>query len=266
MGRKKIQADQRADLCGKKFIGLPVVVKESDAYQALDFFQRNLLIELLSAFNGYNNGKLVISQRQIADRMGTQNFARISSGIARLMAVGLLDISTESMWKERKAREYRLTFISSGSPPNVSPATNDYQQWKNDAEHASAETLQSADHASADGNNPADHASAAPWKNREKCVEQPVSTAEHASSLIGKPFHGSANGKAKRYKYDEETSWADLASLRDRISEHLDQAEPGEQTRLARRLDIPGGTLSKFLSGKGLPQRHRDRLARVLTT
>lgn len=112
---------------------------QSEAYQSLTPFERAILIELLARFNGYNNGSIVVSYRQFAAALGNSNYRKIGRAIAVLMQRGLIDISTESIWKERKSREYRLTFISTGRPPNSRAATNDYRDWrKNDADGVSA--------------------------------------------------------------------------------------------------------------------------------
>jgi hypothetical protein len=43
------------------------------------------------------------------------------------MQHGLLDLSAESVWRERRAREYRLTFVNtSDSIGRTIKATNDY--------------------------------------------------------------------------------------------------------------------------------------------
>lgn len=153
MGRKKRQqADNRADLRGGGFIGLPQVVHKSKAYRSLSVFERAVLLEIIAAFNGYNNGTIVISQRQIAKALENSNYAKIGRSIAVLMERGLLDIETEGLWKKRRAREYRLTFISSGKAPYTRPATNEYLMWRaqNDADDASAVGAASADTVSAD--------------------------------------------------------------------------------------------------------------------
>lgn len=159
--KRRHQSDQRADLKGKGFIGLPRVVKESGAYRSLSVFDRAVLIEILSVFNGYNNGKLVISHRQIAEALGNSNFGKISRSIATLIERGLVDIETESIWKERMAREYRLTFIGTGSAPHYRPATNEYLMWKNGADEASAGRTKTAPTQSAERYPAADHVSAA---------------------------------------------------------------------------------------------------------
>ncbi|WP_380941879.1 hypothetical protein [Sphingomonas floccifaciens] len=40
------------------------------------------------------------------------------------------------------------------------------------------------------------------------------------------------------------------------IRDHLDDAGPGTQSRLANGAHVPGGTMSRFLAGKALPRTH----------
>lgn len=81
--------------------------------------------------NGSNNGEIHLSYAEIAHSLNRKNQAVIGPAIARLMQHGLVDISAESVWQERKAREYRLTFVNTtdriGRPIK---ATNDYLNWK----------------------------------------------------------------------------------------------------------------------------------------
>jgi hypothetical protein len=128
MGRGKQRADHRADLRGKPFVGLPAAVLYSAAYQALSPTPRCILMELLGRFNGYNNGKIGMSYREMADRLGTKSLKSIGPAIIDLHSHGFLDVTAEGKWKQREARLYRLTFISSGSNGQI-PATNDYARW-----------------------------------------------------------------------------------------------------------------------------------------
>lgn len=169
--KKRHHADNKADLKGGGFVGLPTAVHRSGAYRSLTAFERAVFIEILAAFNGYNNGKIVISHRQIAEALGNSNYRKISRSIAVLIEHGLLDIETESVWKQRRAREYRLTFISTGSPPHTRSATNEYLLWRRiDADGASAEIASSADTASAVADGVADAASAATAEKWLDCV------------------------------------------------------------------------------------------------
>jgi hypothetical protein len=47
-----------------------------------------------------------------------------------------------------------------------------------------------------------------------------------------------------------------LRHLRHRLTTHLAKASPGTQSRLAQAAGIPGGTLSKFIGGRGLSAHH----------
>lgn len=175
MGRKKRQqADHRADLRGGRFIGLPEVVHKSEAFRSLSVFERSVFFEILATFNGYNNGRIVISQRQIAEALGNSNYRKISRAIAVLMERGLISISEESIWQERRAREYRLTFISTGIPPHSRPATNEYQHWskKKAADGVAAEPGESAAALSAAAHEAADDASASVTRKAQNCVNQ----------------------------------------------------------------------------------------------
>jgi hypothetical protein len=141
---RKINADCRADTRGGRWAGIPVCVIESAAYRALSLPARAILVQLTAALNGYNNGAIALSQRTLAQALGLTNYRKIISGIAELLDHGFLDISTEGQWKERQAREYRLTFVSTKS----AAATNEYLQWHPPAKYR--DTTAAADSAGSD--------------------------------------------------------------------------------------------------------------------
>ena len=118
------------------FAGLPRCVMESEAYRCLSMIARAILLEFVREMKGYNNDQITLSYKQLAFRLNRKNEAPIGPCIAELMEHGLVDISDESVWQERKAREYRLTFVNTtDSIGRKIPATNDYKRWraKNDA-------------------------------------------------------------------------------------------------------------------------------------
>ena len=115
---------------------------KSEAYRSLSLIARAILVELVREMTGHNNGKITLSYKQLAFRLNRKNEAPIGPGIAELMAHGLVDISAESVWQERRAREYRLTFVNTtDSIGRTIPATNEYKHWtaKNDATNVVAE-------------------------------------------------------------------------------------------------------------------------------
>lgn len=125
MGKsRKIKADCRADTRGGPWAGIPVCVIESAAYRDCSVHARAVLVELVSRMRGYNNGKLAVSQRELVSSLRCSP-RKVVRAIAELMDHGFLDVSVEGKWKERMARQYRLTFVST----KTAPATNEYRCW-----------------------------------------------------------------------------------------------------------------------------------------
>ncbi len=124
MSRAKVKADCRADNRGGQWVGIPKCLVDSAAYRALSAEARAILLEIASRMNGYNNGKIGISQRELVSSLGCHN-RKVIAGIAQLVEHGFLVVNVEGKWKERQAREYRLTFVSTKG----APATNDYLGW-----------------------------------------------------------------------------------------------------------------------------------------
>lgn len=191
---KRVNADHRADTRGRPWAGIPHAVLESTAYLHCDVWERAILVELVKGLNGFNNGAIALSQRQIANRLRTSNFKRIGRSIAGLMLKGLIDVEAEGQWKQRMARQYRLTFVNTGSAGRHKPATNDYINWRAErklgAEPVSAKTRQSAEPVSTEGTNAAEPLSAVQYGKLRK---SPNASAEPVSSLISKPYPHAEN-------------------------------------------------------------------------
>ena len=189
MARKRNQADHRADLRGGPFIGLPTAVVFSSAYTGLSLAARAVLTEILARFNGYNNGLIGISSREICARLGTTNARRVLDAIADLLAAGFIDIAIEGKWHTRQARRYRLTFITSGKAPPYQSATNDYAKIPHRAfsrvDETSAGKPRFAKRASAGTLGLADPASAA---TNAKPPFGGLAPADTASTVIRKPY------------------------------------------------------------------------------
>ena len=131
---KRVKADHRADTRGKALSGLPHVVQDASAYLSLPLLERAVLAEVLRLFHGYNNGQIAITYERIGERLKGANKCRLNNGriaraIARLIEHGLLAEPTLGSWLQRRARTYRITFISSGKGLSYKSATNDYLDW-----------------------------------------------------------------------------------------------------------------------------------------
>jgi hypothetical protein len=153
--KRRPHADHRADTRAGALSGLPHVVTDSEPYLDLYPFERCVLGEILRRFNGYNNGSIAISYQELGQRLKGPNAtpvnnARIARAVARLIDHGFIGEPEPASWLQRRSREYRLTFISSGKAPPFKSATNDYLRWspntaKNVGDAASPEAPQSGD-------------------------------------------------------------------------------------------------------------------------
>jgi hypothetical protein len=123
-------ADTRARDGIRGFAGLPRCVLKSEAYRSLSLIARSILVELVERMDGHNNGCIHASYSELAAALNRKNQAPIGPAIAELMQHGLIDLSAESVWRERKAREYRLTFVNtSDAIGRTIRATNDYLKF-----------------------------------------------------------------------------------------------------------------------------------------
>lgn len=193
MGRSKKKADHRAATRGAGFTGLPHVVQDSLAHRSLNLWGRAVLMEILREFHGYNNGTIAISQRQLAERLGTSNFRKISRAVADLFDRGLIDVNTNGDWKARMAREYRLTFVSTTTKDGRHvQATEDYQNWsppqKSGADDVSSTKAISADAASSEHPLSDDASSSGRTLEWRKTFNLKNPAADASSSLIDKPY------------------------------------------------------------------------------
>lgn len=184
--RAKVKADCRADTRGKPWAGIPIVVIQSPAYRDCSVHARAILVEVVARMNGYNNGKIAVSQRELSEALRCSP-RKIVSGIVELVEHGLLDVAIEGKWKERQARQYRLTFVST---KNAS-ATNDYRDWtprgKSGASDAVSDEPESASDAVAEHTNAASDTVAVERERPRETANSQNCPASDAVSLINKP-------------------------------------------------------------------------------
>lgn len=89
-----------------------------------------MLYEILYRLNGYNNGRIPLSVRELADRFNRKNMTPFAKAVAKLMAHGLIDVTLEGSLRPRAAREFRLTFFNTtDSIGRPIKATNEYLHW-----------------------------------------------------------------------------------------------------------------------------------------
>ena len=117
---KKHRARRHHD--GPNFIQLFRYVLDSPAYTSLSPWARAALVEVNRAYNGSNNGRIVLSVREVAERM---NCHRDTAGRALqdLVDRGFIEPRTKGAFsvKFRRATEWRLNdrrCDATGKPQN----------------------------------------------------------------------------------------------------------------------------------------------------
>lgn len=264
MARGKVKADHRADNRGGPWAGLPHVVIDSPAYRDLSLWARAILIELVREMNGYNNGAIGLSQRQIGDRVGTTNYRRIGPAIAELMDHGFIDISVEGAWKQRLARQYRLTFVNTGAPGHYRKATNEYLLWTHDPKKSGDATVATEKPVPAATVATDDTIAAATVATggNGKLPKTPLVSADTVASLISKPYREELSDPCFT---PENASGPDQDTLRKVALAAIRAGGRDAQGRLASAAGIAEPTLSTFLNQRvDLPPASAARLAREL--
>ena len=280
MGKRKARADCRADTRGGAWAGIPVCVVNSPAYRDLSLWARAILVELVARMNGYNNGQIALSVAEICTALGNSNRGKAAKAIAELMEHGFIDLSAEANWKHKKAREYRLTFVTTAYPPFG--ATNDYRKWEPRKQNRGNDALP-IDRVSGNaslpicvstGNDALPRIVAYKRKTAKFADPVPQSIGNDASPLIynhtpprktgrGNKLvsTGNMDGPSQAVPPSKGGDGQGATDVRDKLKSLLRSSPTGTQSRLAEAAKIPGGTLSKFLNDEaGLSAAHSTRL------
>ena len=105
MSKSKIKGSSRD---GRRFVALPNVLLESQAYLAISYTSRALLLELALQYSGSNNGKLTICDKALKPR-GWNSPATIHKAKRELLEYGFL-CETRKGHKPNKASWFALTW------------------------------------------------------------------------------------------------------------------------------------------------------------
>lgn len=192
MGKgRRSHNDQRANLRGKGFVAIPHVVMESSAWQHASLRARCILLELVKRHNGYNNGRIAMSQREMSVAIGSTSFRDIARATAEMMELGFVSLQWEGDTWARKAREFRITWLPTGEHPHQKPATDDWKAFSG-ATTVSAAKAVSATTVSAARKFPATTVSAAKEQKWRKTVTDLNGAATTVSAHICKPYPAAA--------------------------------------------------------------------------
>ncbi|WP_039576218.1 hypothetical protein [Sphingopyxis fribergensis] len=221
-------------------------------------------LAIVRRFNGFNNGQIALSMRDLAEVIGSPSNPANADAIDELEAAGFIR-ATRFPKGQRKATEYELTHITTGRNGEIA-ATHDYLER--------LETKKSSVSHFHTRNPLRVSRFHTRRKHRVSCFDTgatetvgfdghaPVSSFHtHIVSHISPqsdPVSDTPDIAPKSSRAISPLSAAmDLAELRSFARAYLDWASAGAQSKLAHHVEMPGGTLSKFLSGRSLPDQYR---------
>lgn len=227
-----------------------------------------IALAILRRFNGYNNGRIGMSMRDVAEAIGSANNPANTAAIAELERTGFIRV-IRYPHGQRKANDYSLTFISSG-PQGEQPATHDYLagvETRMETKKSSVSKLdtRNASRVSSFDTRRKHRVSSFDTGATETCGSpdpSPVSISythilHHAGGPSGSDGNTHPDASKSPRAVSTNSSGMALPDLRLFARSYLAWAPPGAQSTLAHETKIPGGTLSKFLNGRSLPDHYR---------
>jgi DNA-binding Lrp family transcriptional regulator len=238
-------------------------VMESEAYRHLSGNALKVLLALVRLDNGTRNGNIAFSARRAADDTGLS--ARTCwAALKELQDKGFIRCTQKGSFsrKVQHASLWRYTWVA--WPEGKIGPTRDFEKWRPEGK-TRMQKLSSTDAISG-----------------ERLETTPTMDANSAAEETGKPQkcdvsrtarfathnynHRGAKIRAceENWKQPDKSSRPELAELRQAFLAHLSRSEYGEQSRLALKIGCPGGTLSKFKSGSGLPITYVESLRQAM--
>lgn len=260
------QGPQKPDHGGNFFM-TPRRVTASVAWRNLSHRARSVLQVFQHAADGFNNGAIAFAIHDISTAIGDQNHGANSRAVAELIEKGFLEETCGENRAQSKAREYRLTFISTGKARTIEPATHEYADWRpvKKRKFGGARTATQ---------NPDSGAQTATTK---KVCDAVTATQATESRHFGDRFSGAETAPLldnhSLYQFHEPKnsalavksppdsrtahSWLELDRLRTWANAVVEVHGYGGARMLAEAAQVPEVALSRFRNGRNLPDRYR---------
>ena len=235
---------------GGDFVQLPRVILRSPAFLSLSQRARSCLLVMLERFNGFNNGRIGLSIDNLGAALGNQNHGANSRALVELMDRGFLECMAGANHVKSKAREYRLTFIESGSGGREK-ATNEWKLWQAPKKIGPEATATRE------------------WKpveataTRRKLGVEATATRATETCGVGGRFRVEATAAHIISQYqpssalvsDVGNTFKSSSELRTALNRLVESGE-ATATAIAIAINMPAGTMSKFRGGRGLPEAY----------
>lgn len=248
----------------------PRRVVASVAWRHLSFRARAILDAFQLAFNGRNNGEIAFALHDIGKAIGNRNHGPNARAVAELIEKGFLEITSDANRAQSKARTYRITFISTGEARQIEPATHEYETWR-------PASLRKFGRVKSTPTNPVSGVEITPTVQdsrveitptlTESCGFEALSLGVKTTPLLYNHPRAElpdASSLAKPLKSSPEIRRADLRAdvtvLRAWANQVVEQLGYGGARLLANDASIPEAALSRFRSGRNLPDHYRIAL------
>jgi hypothetical protein len=272
---------EKPDARGGNFLLLPLCLVASEAFRTASPRAIKALLVIWQHHNGFNNGRIGVGFRELAEGMDSQYHEGNIKAVGELIARGIVALSADRPKAERQAREYRLTFI----PTKGAPATHDYLSWttgdagtrvkprivagtrKNGLADTATETAQSvAITATGLKKSAADTATGKSENNGNPPFPDFASAADTATHIVNQsvPLSRSAN-RLSGNSGGAISAAPDADEVRRRTVGLVKRLGRGTQGKLAKEARLSAASMSRFLnSNSDLDERARIRLTLAL--
>lgn len=244
-----------------KHIRLYASITGSEAWRHLSGNAIKVLLALVARDDGTRNGNIGFSCREAGQVTGLS--ARTCwRCFVELQEKGFI-VCTEKGGFSRKVLHSTLWRYTWAAWPGGKPAapTRDFEKWQPD-ENSRLKFLSPPDEGSARNmETPADPVAEIDTDELETPLVSANPDFAETTTLIVYQGDRRSVPETQQRKQANSCTRADLGDLRDWTLAHLQRHEPGEQSRLAKAVPIPAGTLSKFINGGNLPAQYREPLA-----
>lgn len=221
-------------------------------------------LAIIRRFNGFNNGKIGLSMRDLAETIGSHDNPANADAIAELEGAGFIRVRRFPKGA-RRANEYELTHITTGQKGEIA-ATHDYlERLETKKSSVSKFHTRNPLRVSRFHTRGKRRVSGFHTGTTETCgfeTPPPVSSfhthiVSHISPQSDPGPDTSSNGQKSSGAISSLSAAMGHDELRAFALAYLDWASAGAQSRLAHDVGVPGGTLSKFLNGRSLPDQYR---------
>ena len=236
---------------------------------ALSMRARAALLIFQMRHNGFNNGKIGLSAKALSKALGDQNHKATGRAIAELIEHGFLECTSNASRSLARVREYRISFIPTGDGKGSNRATHDYTEWRPGPE--TKRKFGGAINAPREGATVTLNAPKwkfpvtlnAPCSMESRGLEQSccgASIAPHILYQSPDSLQGPASPAVIGKNMDPHCGGPSLDELRGWSRAVIDRLGYGGGRRLAEAAGIPEPALSRFRSGRNLPDHFRGAL------